>query len=244
MKKTALILFIFISLSAFCQKSLDTVHIKTVRVKKKFVPLKAVYSSSNTLYTNVANIVQICYPDSASGVYSISSDLTYIKQLSNGRFTITRHGPGKLTISIFKAKPDGASVLFTAQEFDVKPLPEGSLTIGGNIVDTTASKSDIEDKSELGIIFGDYYPSAFWSYIDSFDLRIDSVLYHSSNNKLTQQMLDKIKITNSPVIFENVIASIMSDEDKDEIKDKKGARKVVQKSYVFEKKSKPVMLLE
>ena len=202
-----------------------------MKVKKRFVPIKAIYSASNTLYTNVANTLQVCYPDSASAGYSLTADYTFIQKLKEGEFTLTKHTPGQIIVNIYKTKPSGATFLYSALQFDVKPLPQGSLTIGGKLIDSDVSRFDLIAYDTLGIAFGDFYPGIYWCYVDSFDLKIDDKLYHSSSNRLTLLMLQAVLKTKSPITFQNVKVSINSADDVDAEVNEKGERKIIQRSY-------------
>ncbi len=123
-----IILTLSISTNAFCQDSSAT-HISTIRIHRTRQPLRSLVSYSNVLYTNVTNILTVTYPDSILDCYDIEANLAFTKSLHRGKFIVVKHNPGILTITVYKKLLNGKRTILTAQDFEVKPLPQGSLTI-------------------------------------------------------------------------------------------------------------------
>jgi hypothetical protein len=215
MRLKHIILFIFgiSNLSVFAQQNLDTVQIKTIKVHRSTQPLRALLSYSNTLYTNVSNLLTITYPDTTLNCYDIEASPAYTKKLPHGKFIIVKHNPGVLTVTIYKTLPSGKQIIVAAQDFDVKPLPPGSLTIGGTIIDSTVSASDLALYKELNVAFGDFFPMDNMCHVDTFDLRINNQQYQSFSNQLTDDMLNALKNFDGVFRFINVKVSLNSQQD-------------------------------
>jgi hypothetical protein len=233
-------LLLFVSTISFGQDTANTVIIK---IKRPLTPLSCVYSQSNTIYTNVTNILQVNYPDSSVGQYSLETELGYIQNLHRGKFMVVKHNPGGLTISLWKDSA-GKHNLVATQEFMVRPLPNASITVGGYEIDTTAYISDLLKYRELELVFGDFTPLEDMCFIKSFDLKIGGAEYHSESNMLTDEMANAIKNERGTMQFENVMATINSPDDMEQTlsKDKK-KRVLTQKVYTVEDKSKPIQLM-
>jgi len=240
-KVTLLFLFSTSTLFAFGQ---DTANMVTITVKKSRLPLRCIYSHSNTIYANVTNILAINYPDSAVGNYEIETELGYIHNMKRGKFMVVKHNPGGLVITVWKDSSNGTRRQVAAQEFKVKPLPNASIVAAGNIIDTSVSINDLLQNPELGLVFGDFTPMDSICSIKSFDIKIDSSEYHSESNTMTYEMLNAIVKTKGTILFENVEAYINSGDNMEQgvSKDKK-QRTLTEKFYLVEEKSKPIQLM-
>jgi len=221
----------------------DTANTIIIKIKRPVTPLSCVYSQSNTIYTNVTNILQVNYPDSGTGQYSLETELGYIQNLHRGKFIVVKHNPGRLTITLWKDSA-GRHDLVATQEFTVRSLPNATISVGGYEIDTAAYISDLLKYRELELVFGDFTPLEDMCFIKSFDLKIGGVEYHSESNMLTDEMTNAIKNEKGTMVFENVLATINSPNDMEQTlsKDKK-KRVLTQKIYTIEDKSKPIQLV-
>ena len=244
MKKAISILFLLlVTLFAFGQ-GMDTAHVITIKVRHSELPLRCVYSHSNTLYTNVTNILVVNYSDSASGYYEIETDLAYTRDMKRGRFLIVKHHPGTITVSVYRNAPNKKRIMVSAQEFTVKNLPNASLVVGGTVIDSTASVDDLLKFKELTLSFGDFMPMDSICTVKSFDLKVDSAKYHSDSNLFTKEMIGAIAKSTGALVFENVKAIINSPDDVDQTISKDGKHLVyTQRVYSVEEKSKPIKLI-
>ncbi len=235
-----LAILLFTSIIGFGQDTANTVIIK---IKRPITPLSCLYSQSNTIYTNVTNILQVNYPDSGTGQYLLETELGYIQNMHRGKFMVVKHIPGELTITLWKDSA-GRHDLVATQEFTVRPLPNASITVGGYEIDTTAYISDLLKYRELELVFGDFTPLEDMCFVKSFDLKIGGAEFHSESNMLTDEMTNAIKNEKGTTVFENVIAIINSPDDMEQTlsKDKK-KRVLTQKVYTVEDKSKPIQLM-
>jgi len=226
--------------TAFCQDTANTVIIK---IKRSVTPLSCVYSQSNTIYTNVTNILQVNYPDSGTGQYELETELGYIQNMHRGKFMVVKHNPGGLTITLWKDSA-GRHGLVATQEFTVRSLPNATISVGGYEIDTSAYISDLLKYRELELVFGDFTPLEDMCFIKSLDLKIGGAEYHSDSNMLTDEMTNAIKTEKGTMIFENVLATINSPDDMEQTlsKDKK-KRVLTQKVYTLEDRSKPIQLM-
>jgi hypothetical protein len=243
MKNSLPILFLLLFAGNIYGQSNDTMNVVTIKVKRSTLPLRSLDSYSNTLYTNVTNILKVNYPDSILGIYKIQADLAYIQDMQRGKFMIVKHNPGKLVVTVWKDS-NGAHTMVATQEFMVKPLPKASITIGENIVDTSISVNDLKQYGQLDLVFGDFIPLNDMCTVKSFDLKIGKKEYHSESNRLTAQMLDALD--NSDIItFQNVMATINSTGDvKYEVAADGKHRVAVQNVYCAENESKPIKLIK
>ncbi|HWY99082.1 MAG TPA: hypothetical protein VNY36_08360 [Bacteroidia bacterium] len=245
MKRSVIILFLLICIcnsTAFCQ-SADTAQVVTIKVKRSTLPLRSLDSYSNTLYTNVSNILKVNYSDSTFSNYTIQADLAYIQDMKRGKFMIIKHNPGKLTVSVWKDS-NGILAMVATQEFMVKPLPNASITIGENVIDTSASLNDLKQYGELNLVFGDFIPLDYMCTIKSFDLKIGKKEFHSESNKLTTQMLDALG-SSETITFQNVMATINSIDDVTQGISADGKQRIVtQNVYCAENESKPIKLIK
>ncbi len=243
-KNTIIVIILFIScIQAFCQE-VDTANMVTITVKKSRLPLRCIYSHSNTIYANVTNILAINYPDSAVGNYEIETELGYIHNMKRGKFMVVKHNPGGLTVTVWKDSSNGTRKMVGSQEFTVMRLPNASITVEGNIVDTTVSITSLLQNPELGLVFGDFTPMDDICSIKSFDIKIGSQEYHSESNTMTYDMLNAIVKAKGTMLFENVQAYVNSGDNMDQTlsKDKK-QRLLTEKFYLVEKESKPIQLM-
>ncbi len=151
---------------------------------------------------------------------------------------------GVLTVTIYKTLPSGKQIIVAAQDFDVKPLPQGSLTIGGSIIDSTVSANDLALYKELNVAFGDFFPMDNMCHVDTFDLRINNRQYQSFSNQLTDDMLDALKNSDGAFRFINVKVSLNSQQDVTREVDAK-TKKVTLKyeEYILEDTSKYIHLI-
>lgn len=245
MKKLLFALILLHSISSSsAQQNLDTVQIKTIRIHRSTQPLRSLVSYSNTLYTNVTNLLTITYPDSILNCYDIEASPAFTKKLAKGKFIIVKHTPGILTVTIYKDQIDGKRTIIAAQDFDVKPLPKGSLTIGGTIIDSTVSVSDLLVYRELNVAFGDFFPMDSMCRIDTFDLRINNKQYRSTSNQLTDDMVDAIKNTNGTIQFIHVKVSLNSQEGVIREVDAKTKKMILKRDeFTLEDSSKVIHLI-
>ena len=242
-RSTSIFLLLLIKLFALGQ-DMDTSHVVTIKVRHSELPLRCAYSHSNTLYTNVTNVLVVNYSDSASGYYEIETDLAYTRDMKRGRFLIVKHHPGTITISVYRNAPNKKRFMVSAQEFTVRDLPNASLVVGGTVIDSTASVDDILKFKELTLSFGDFMPMDSSCTVKSFDLKIDSSKYHSDTNLFTKEMIGAIAKSTGTLVFENVKAIINSPDDVDQTISKDGKHLVsTQRVYTVEEKSKPVKLI-
>ena len=223
---------------------MDTTHVVTIKVRHSELPLRCAYSHSNTLYTNVTNILAVNYSDSASGYYEIETDLAYTRDMKRGRFLIVKHNPGTITVSVYRNAPNKKRIMVSAQEFTVKNLPNASLVVGGTVIDSTASVDDLLKFKELTLSFGDFMPMDSSCAVKSFDLKVDSAKYHSDSNLFTKEMIGAIMKSTGTLVFENVKAIINAPDDVEQTVSKDGKQKIyTQRVYTIEQKSKPVKLI-
>jgi hypothetical protein len=244
MRKLLFILILLTPILLNAQQNLDTVQIKTIKVHRSTQPLRALLSYSNTLYTNVSNLLTVTYPDSTMNCYDIEASPAYTKKLPHGKFIIVKHNPGVLTVTIYKTLPSGKQIIVAAQDFDVKPLPQGSLTIGGSIIDSTVSANDLAVYKELNVAFGDFFPMDNMCRVDTFDLRINNQQYQSFSNQLTDDMLNALKNSDGVFRFINVKVSLNSQQDVTREVDAK-TKKVTLKhdEYILEDTSRYIHLI-
>jgi hypothetical protein len=176
--------------------------------------------------------------------YDIEANLAFIKNLHRGKFIVVKHNPGILTISVYKKLLNGKRTLLTAQDFEVKPLPQGSITIGGNIIDSTVSLEDLLRYKKLDVVFGDFFPMDNICNVDTFDLRINNQQYQSTSNQLTDEMLNALKNSDGTIRFINVKVSLNAEQDAMREVDAK-TKKVFLKhdEYLLEDTSKYIHLI-
>lgn len=228
---------------AFCQNN-DTAHAITIKVKRVNTPLTCVYSRSNTIYTNVTNVVRVNYSDTTNVHYELETELGFVRPLHDNFFMVVKHGAGSMLINIWKDSADGTRKMVSTQEFTVKSLPNAAIVVGDYPIDSTAYVSDLIAYKKLNLLFGDFTPMSDMCAIHSFDMKIDDITYHSESDTLTNDMIIAIKHTKNTIRLLNVKATINSADDVEQTltADKK-KRVLTQRVYNVEKESKPIVLM-